>query len=46
MYENKFINYFEKERNMLGVRCIVYAPSYIKDFLYKKYLRKNDSKKG
>ena len=46
MYENKFINYFEKERNMLGVRCIVYAPSCIKDFLYKKYLRKNDSKKG
>lgn len=42
LYENKYINFFQKKRNMLGVRFIVYSPSCIKNLIYKKYLRKKD----
>lgn len=46
LYKNKFINRFEKIRNMLGMYTIVYVPPQVRMFLYDNILRKkNKSKK-
>ncbi len=42
LYENKFINFFEKCRNLLGMYTIVYVPPFVRDFLYKNILRKKN----
>ena len=40
MLKNKMINHFELIRNMIAVRAFVYMPSSLKEFVYKKILRK------
>lgn len=40
MLENKMINRQEYVRNMIAVRVFVYMPSGLKEFVYKKILRK------
>ena len=40
MLKNKMINRQEYLRNMLAVRAFVYMPSGLKEFVYKKILRK------
>lgn len=40
MLENKMINKQEYVRNMLAVRTFVYMPTGLKEFVYKKILRK------
>ena len=44
LYENKVINYFEKKRNMLGIYTMVYVPPFVRDFLYKHFLRSKKSR--
>lgn len=40
MYENSFITYRERIRNMLNIRVFVYMPKFLKKILYDKVLRK------
>lgn len=40
LYKNKFINIFEKTRNIFGMYTIVYVPPKIRLFLYDNVLRK------
>lgn len=40
MYENHFITYLEKCRNMMGIRIFVYMPLCLKKLLYDTILRK------
>ena len=39
LYRNKFINYFEKKRNILGMYTMVYVPPKFRTFLYNNILR-------
>ncbi len=40
LYNEKFINLFQKYRNIAGIYTMVYVPSGIKKFIYDKFLRK------
>ena len=40
LYKNKFINYFEMKRNLLGMYFMVTIPSSWRKFLYDNVLRK------
>lgn len=40
LYKNKFINYFEMKRNLLGMYSMVTIPSSWRKFLYDNVLRK------
>ena len=39
LYKNKFITFYEKERNMLGMYVITYSPKWVRSLLYSKVLR-------
>jgi len=39
LYENKYINYFQKMRNKTGMIVIVYCPEWFRKVLYDKVLR-------
>lgn len=40
LYKNKFINLFEKFRNIISMYIIVYTPKKFLSFLYKNFFRK------
>ena len=40
LYDNKFINLFQRIRNLLGMYVFIYAPGDIRSFFYSKILRK------
>lgn len=39
MIEYKMINYFDMVINMISIIGFIYTPSFIKEFIYKKFLR-------
>ena len=41
LYKEKFITYPQKIRNSLGMKVIVYSPSWLRKVLYNKILRKD-----
>ncbi len=43
LYDNKLINFSEKCRNMLGMRIMIYMPSFIRKFLYNHILRDKEN---
>ena len=40
LYDNKFINLFQRMRNLLGMYVFIYVPSDVRTFFYNKILRK------
>lgn len=40
LYDNKFINLFQRIRNLLGMYVFIYVPGDIRSFFYNKILRK------
>jgi len=44
LYENKYISFFEKIRNVIGIYVMVYTPNGFRKFLYNNILRKKGSK--
>lgn len=41
LYDNKFLNWFQKIRNLLGMYVFIYAPKNARKIFYNKLLRKN-----
>jgi hypothetical protein len=40
MYKNKYINFLERERNMIGMFVMTNCPKWFRVFLYNKILRR------
>ena len=40
LYDNKFINLFQRIRNLLGMYVFIYVPGDVRSFFYNKVLRK------
>lgn len=40
LYDNKFINLFQKMRNLLGMYVFIYVPGDVRSFFYNKILRR------
>ena len=41
LYDNKYITLYQRLRNLLGMYVMVYTPSFVREFLYNKILRKS-----